>query len=118
MAATGPLVTVADLRAAIDTPASMVPDSTLQTICDVADRVLLPLLTDEDHSDPVDHAHCHEAALGVAVQVWQSRSAPGGQMIGTDLGSIPAPYLAGPGLVTRFRGLLGDCEPYGGGVFG
>lgn len=116
MAATGPLVAPDDLRAQIDVPVTVVPDTELQRICDATDRVLLPLLTDEDHSDPVTHANCHEAGLTVAVQLWQSRSAPGGQMIGTDFGTIPTPHLGGPGLVTRVRGMLGPCELWGGAV--
>jgi hypothetical protein len=116
MTATGPLVTVDDLRAVIDTPAEVVSDAELDRVCMATDRILLPLLTSEDHSDTMLHANCHEAAITVAVQLWQARHAPGGQMLGTDFGAVPAPHLGGPGLVSRVRGMLGSCERYGGAV--
>lgn len=116
MAAKGPLVTPDDLRPVIDVPVEVVPDTELAKVCLAADQVLLPLMTDEDHSDPLMHANCHEAALTVAVQLWQSRHAPGGQMVGSDIGLIPTPHLAGPGLVTRVGGVLGPCLPFGGAV--
>lgn len=116
MVATGPLVLVDDLRVVLDTPTTAVSDDDLQVICDAADRTLLPLLTDEDHSDPVLHANCHEAGLTIAVQLWQSRYAPGGQMVGLDLGAFPTPHLLGPGLISRVQGVLGPCTPYGGAV--
>jgi hypothetical protein len=117
MTATGPLVSPDDLRAVIDVLPEVVTDEELDRVCVAADRILLPLLTNEDHSDPLLHANCHEAGLTVAVQLWQSRHAPGGQMLGTDFGAVPTPHLGGPGLVSRVRGMLGPCEPYGGAVF-
>jgi hypothetical protein len=117
MTARGPLASPTALRRVIDVSVAAVPDEELDRLCIAADRVLLPLLTDEDHSDPALHANCHEAALTVAVQLWQSRHAPGGQMLGTDFGAIPTPHLGGPGLVSRVRGMLGPCEPFGGAVF-
>lgn len=116
MAAKGPLVTVDDLRPVLDVPDTVVPDTELKQVCLAADQTLLPLLTDEDHSDPLTHANCHEAALTVAVQLWQARNAPGGHMVGTDLGMIPTPHLAGPGLITRVAGSLGACLRYGGAM--
>jgi hypothetical protein len=46
-----------------------------------------------------------EAALAVAVDVFQSRQAPGGQMSGVDF--TPGPYRLGRSLITRVSGLLG-----------
>ena len=78
------------------------------------DAVIEPLLTQgEDHTD---HANVREAALGMSVQVWQARHAPGGQLVGLDLNPQLTPHLLGPGLIQRFLGLLGPCTPYGGSV--
>ena len=45
-----------------------------------------------------------EAALAIAVDVWQSRVAPGGQIQGVDF--TPGPYRLGRSLFTRVSGLL------------
>ncbi len=45
-----------------------------------------------------------EAALAIAVDVWQSRVAPGGQTQGIDF--TPGPYRLGRSLFTRVSGLL------------
>ena len=46
-----------------------------------------------------------EAALAVAVDIWQSRVAPGGQMEAVDF--TPGPYRLGRSLYSRVSGLLG-----------
>jgi hypothetical protein len=46
-----------------------------------------------------------EAALAIAVDIFQSRVAPGGQMQGIDF--TPGPYRLGRSLMTRVSGLLG-----------
>jgi hypothetical protein len=46
-----------------------------------------------------------EAALAIAVDIFQSRVAPGGQMQGIDF--TPGPYRLGRSLFTRVSGLLG-----------
>jgi len=53
-----------------------------------------------DEVEPV-----REAALAIAVDVWQSRVAPGGQMEAVDF--TPGPYRLGRSLVGRVSGLLG-----------
>jgi hypothetical protein len=111
---TGPLVSVDDLRQVLDLPEALVPDADLQAVTDAVDAAIIPLLSaDEDHTL---HANAREAALGMAVQVWQSRHAPGGQMVGVDLNPQMTPHLLGPGLVARYAGLLGPCLAYGGAV--
>ena len=107
------LVDVSDLRTVLDVPEAAVPDEDLMEVIEAVEGSLLPLLKDEDHSA---HANCREAALGMSVQVWQARHAPGGQMVGIDLNPQMTPHLLGPGLLARFQGLLGPCTPYGGAV--
>jgi hypothetical protein len=46
-----------------------------------------------------------EATLAIAVDIFQSRVAPGGQMQGIDF--TPGPYRLGRSLVTRVSGLIG-----------
>ena len=108
------LVSVADLREVLDVTPDSVPDDELQQVCDAVDAAVLPLLTPEHASEA--HANCQEAGLGIAVQVWQARQAPGGSMVGVDLNPVANPHLLGPALVSRFLGLLSPCTPYGGVV--
>lgn len=102
------------LRAVLDVSAALVPDEELQSVCDAVDAAVLPLLT--DGMAHVVGANCQEAGLGIAVQVWQARQAPGGSMVGADLNPMETPHLLGPGLITRFLGLLTPCMPTGGAV--
>ena len=47
-----------------------------------------------------------EAATAIAVDMWQSRLAPGGQMNAVDF--TPGPYRMGKSLITRVSGLIGQ----------
>lgn len=47
-----------------------------------------------------------EAATAIAVDMWQSRLAPGGQINAVDF--TPGPYRMGKSLITRVSGLLGQ----------
>ena len=109
----------ATVRKALDVTTDMVSDAEIQTLCETVDAALLPLLT-PDHVDAdatvVSHPNCSEAAVGCAVQVWQARYAPGGQVVGGDFQAQFTPHLLGPGLVIRYQGLLGPCMPYAGAV--
>lgn len=69
---------------------------------------LIPPATvfDSDQRDVYDAVEpVREAALAIAVDVWQSRVAPGGQLEGVDF--TPGPYRLGRSLLTRVSGLLG-----------
>jgi hypothetical protein len=108
------LVDVDSLRAVLDVSETNVPDDELQQVCDAVDAAVLPLLT--GGTAHVADANCQEAGLGIAVQVWQARQAPGGSMVGVDLNPIANPHLLGPALISRFMGLLSPCTPTGGAV--
>jgi hypothetical protein len=112
----GVLVDVADLRAVLDIPVTIADDATLEAVITATEAALLPHLTDGAEHPP--HDNCGEAALGMSVQVWQARHAPGGQMVGVDLNPQATPHLLGPGLLMRFQGLLSPCLPWGGAVVG
>lgn len=102
MPATGELVTPAELRAVLG-PVSA-EDAVLEQVCRAADGVLLPLLRDGDWTM---NANCREAALAIAVQIWQARHSPGGQMVTLDFGTMTSPHLLGTGLIKRVQGLVG-----------
>ena len=101
------LVTVDDLRRALSLSRGIVDDADLADAVGVGnDRISELLRPGVDHSA---HAGDRSAALAVAVQAWQGRQTPGGQMIDAQLGQLITPNLLGPGLLARVRGLLGDC---------
>lgn len=106
------------LRDVLNLDEDLVPDEELQVVAEAVEAALIPRLTPyEDGTNHRPHANCSEAALGMSVQVWQSRHAPGGQMLGSDMGPIQSPHLLGPGLVSRFGGLLTPCLRFGGAGF-
>ena len=53
-----------------------------------------------------------EAATAIAVDMWQSRLAPGGQINAIDF--TPGPYRMGKSLITRVSGLIGEHMDTGG----
>lgn len=53
-----------------------------------------------------------EAALAIAVEIFQQRTAPGGQMQGVDF--TPQPHRLGRALLTRVQGLLAPYVDAGG----
>jgi hypothetical protein len=90
-------------------------DTGLQQVCEAADAVVRRLLDDEK-GPHAQHAWDREAAGAVAVQIFQARQAPGGQMNGLDLGPIASPHLLGIGLSSRINGLIAPCRTFGGPV--
>jgi hypothetical protein len=108
----GILVDVDRLREVLDLDEAVVPDSQLEEVIAATEAALVPRLTGGGNHPP--HQNCAEAALGMSVQVWQSRYAPGGQMLGADMAIMASPHLLGPGLVARFGGLLAPCLRFGG----
>jgi hypothetical protein len=115
MAATGPLVTTDELRDALSIGIDDASESDLQRVCDATDGVILPHLVDGAYEDV---AAVREAGLAVAVQIWQARHSPGGQMVGMDLSPMMTPHLLGIGLLSRVRGLIGPYTAFGGATVG
>lgn len=106
------LVDLRDLRETLDLDPQVVPDETLQQIIDAAAGALTPRLSSRvDPADPPPAVR--EAALGMCVQIWQARHAPGGAMFGGDT-PYSSPHLLGMGLVARFGGLLAPYLRHGG----
>lgn len=110
------LVTPTELAAALGWPDSA--DLTeLEQVCDAANEVTDRWL-DPDLGPHDDHPQDKEAALAIAVQIYNTRTAPGGQSQAVDFGQVITPHLLGPGLSARVMGLLGVCRKYGGLVIG
>lgn len=108
------LVDVDTFRKVLDLPVAVATDEDLTEVLDATEAALLPHLA--EGPDYSTNPSVREAALGMSVQVWQSRHAPGGQMVGVDLNPQQTPHLLGPGLLMRYQGLLGPFMRYGGAV--
>jgi hypothetical protein len=85
------------------------PDTEIERITQAASNVILAYLIAEDaDGDDIDYEEIPEvveATTAIAVDMWQSRLAPGGQMQAIDF--TPGPYRMGRSLLTRVSGLLG-----------
>jgi hypothetical protein len=104
------LVTAAELATALGMPAAT--DPRLTEAADAADTWLIQYLraTDAD-GNPIDHdqhSYDRQAALTVAVEIWQSATAAGGQSVAADFS--PAPYQTGAPLLRRVSGLIAPCR--------
>jgi hypothetical protein len=105
------LVTEPELLAALDLPVDLDPTPYTQA-CVAADNTVRRWLS-EAKGPHDDHAWDREAALAVAVQIYVSRTAPGGQMNSLDYQPMTGPHLLGPGLSGRVMGLIEDCREHG-----
>jgi hypothetical protein len=83
-------------------------DEDLERVTQAATNILLAYLI-QDEDDPIDYAlvpEVVEAATAIAVDMWQSRLAPGGTINAIDF--TPGPYRMGKSLITRVSGLIGQ----------
>jgi hypothetical protein len=107
-----PLVTGVDVAAALGVPA---PTTAMTESATVADNLLRPYLSSTAWPSGVTAravAPVHEAALQLAIDVLQNRTAAGGQNVGID--GTPGPYRMGSSLIARVSGLLGPWLDQGG----
>jgi hypothetical protein len=113
--ATGSLIDVDEFRDVLNVSNQTATDATLEQVISAAESIILPQLRAGDYTT---NGAVREAALAVAVQVWQARSAPGGQMVGIDLAPMQTPHLLGVGLLARVRGLISPFTHFGGAAVG
>lgn len=95
------LCTVSELKAALGS-GSLYADATLQEVCDATDVILLPMLTTTHVTATC--AACQQAALMLALDIWQARQAVGQGTIGID--GTPMPYRLGNSLLGKIRGVI------------
>lgn len=69
------------------------------------------LTSDVDHSA---HASDKAAALSLAVDIYQARTASGGQVVGLEY--QPTPFRMGASILNTVSGLLGPCLDQAGEV--
>lgn len=105
------LVTGEDLAVALDLDYDP-PLEPFDQVAEAADDIIAALLTPGAYE--LEPAACKEAALAVAVEIYQARTAAGGQAIATDFS--PGPYRLSVWLTRRVMALLAPYMNVGGMV--
>lgn len=80
-------------------------------VASAADVIMSGLLSNRDHSQ---HPACREAALSVATELYQARTAVGGQPVASDF--TPGPYRLSLWLTRRVAALTAGCQDVTGMV--
>ena len=96
------LVTGEELAAALDLDYDP-PEEPYDQVAAAADDIVASLLTDAAYE--LEPPACKEAALAVAVEIYQARTAAGGQAVATDFS--PGPYRLSVWMTRRVMALLG-----------
>lgn len=97
------LVTGLDLATALDLPYDVQdPDVVLDQVAEAADDIVASLLSDGAYE--LAPAPCKEAALSVAVELFQARTASGGQPVSLDF--TPGQYRLSVWLTRRVHALV------------
>lgn len=96
------IVTGSDVATALGLPGST---PVLDDVAAVADELLAPYLTPTSSTWTTVPTPVVEAGIVVAIDVYQNRTAAGGQSVGID--GTPGPYRMGRSLLERVSGLLG-----------
>jgi hypothetical protein len=78
------------------------PDLVLDQVAEAADDIVAALLTDGAYE--LEPAPCKEAALSVGVELYQARTAAGGQPVSVDF--TPGPYRLSVWLTKRVHALI------------
>lgn len=103
------LVTGEDLAVALDLDYDP-PQEPYDQVAEAADDIVAALITTGAYE--LEPAACKEAALAVAVEIFQARTAAGGQAVATDFS--PGPYRLSVWLTRRVMSLLGPYLNVGG----
>ena len=96
------LVTGEELATALDLDYDP-PTEPYDQVAEAADDIVASLLTDAAYE--LEPPACKEAALAVAVEIFQARTAAGGQAVATDFS--PGPYRLSVWMTRRVMSLLG-----------
>jgi len=106
------LVTGQELADALDLDYLDPLDAVLDQVAEAADDVVGSLITAA--ADLAEPAACKEAALSVGVEMFQARTAAGGQPVATDF--TPGPYRLSVWMTKRVHALLAPYMKVGGMV--
>jgi hypothetical protein len=106
------LVDGQELAAALDLDYVAPMDDVLDQVAEAADDIVGSLLTTTAYA--AEPAACKEAALSVGVEIFQARTAAGGQAVATDFS--PGPYRLSVWMTRRVMALLGPYLNVGGMV--
>ena len=106
------LVDGQELAAALDLDYLAPLDEVLDQVAEAADDLVGSLLTTTAYA--AEPAACKEAALSVGVEIFQARTAAGGQAVATDFS--PGPYRLSVWMTRRVMALLGPYLNVGGMV--
>lgn len=106
------LVDGQELAAALDLDYLAPMDDVLDQVAEAADDIVGSLLTTAAYA--AEPAACKEAALSVGVEIFQARTAAGGQAVATDFS--PGPYRLSVWMTRRVMALLGPYLNVGGMV--
>jgi hypothetical protein len=106
------LVDGQELAAALDLDYLPPMDDVLDQVAEAADDIVGSLLTTTAYA--AEPAACKEAALSVGVEIFQARTAAGGQAVATDFS--PGPYRLSVWMTRRVMALLGPYLNVGGMV--
>lgn len=104
------LVTGQELADALDLDYLDPLDAVLDQVAEAADDVVGSLITAA--ADVAEPAACKEAALSVGVEMFQARTAAGGQPVATDF--TPGPYRLSVWMTKRVHALLAPYMKVGG----
>ena len=96
------LVTGQDLADALELDYEAPLDAVLDQVAQAADDIVGALITTAAYD--VEPAPCKEAALAVGVELFQARTASGGQAVATDFS--PGPYRLSVWLTKRVHALV------------
>jgi hypothetical protein len=106
------LVTGEELADALDLEYVDPTDAVLDQVAEAADDIVGALITTAAYS--AEPAACKEAAIAVGVEIFQARTASGGQAVSIDF--TPGPYRLSVWLTRRVMSLLGPYMDPGGMV--
>lgn len=104
------LVTGQELADALDLDYDAPMDDVLDQIAEAANDLVGSLITDA--AEIAEPASCKEAALSVGVEIFQARTAAGGQAVATDFS--PGPYRLSVWITKRVQSLLAPYLKIGG----
>jgi hypothetical protein len=104
------LVTGQELADALDLDYLDPLDAVLDQVAEAADDIVGSLITDA--AAEFEPAACKEAALSVGVEMFQARTAAGGQPVATDF--TPGPYRLSVWMTKRVHALLAPYMKVGG----